>query len=111
MYAIRSYYGIIESYLSHNYTYNLKPPGKPANVDFVEYFLFETREGFCTHYASSMVLMLRSIDIPCRYVTGYVLDAPDDFESIPEEKAGDSIFTEGTPYEFKVQKRNSYNFV
>jgi len=56
-------------------------------------------------------LMLRSIDIPCRYVTGYVLDAPDDFESIPEEKAGDSIFIEGTPYEFKVQKRNSHAWV
>ena len=67
---------IIESYLSTQYTYTLTPPEKPANEDFVEYFLFETNQGFCTHYASSMVMLLRSIGIPCRYVTGYILDAP-----------------------------------
>ena len=102
---------IIESYLSQKYTYNLTPPEKPANADFVEYFLFETGEGFCTHYASSMVLMLRSIDIPCRYVTGYVLNAPDDYEVIPDLKAGESLFVEGLPYEFTVQKQNSHAWV
>ncbi|MBN2878477.1 MAG: hypothetical protein JXN65_02495 [Clostridia bacterium] len=102
---------IIESYLSHNYTYNLKPPEKPANVDFVEYFLFDTHEGFCTHYASSMVLLLRCIDIPSRYVTGYVLTAPDDFQDIPEIKAGDSMFIEGVPFEFSVKKRDSHAWV
>jgi len=43
----------------------------PQGSDPVEWFLFEGREGFCNYYASSAVLMLRSIGIPSRLVVGY----------------------------------------
>jgi len=98
---------IIESYLSSQFEYTLKPPAKPENKDFIEYFLFETKQGFCTHYASSMVMLLRSIDIPCRYVTGYVLDAPYTGDDILETDA----FLQGEPYDFIVQKDNSHAWV
>ncbi len=39
--------------------------------DFVDNFLFESKEGYCTSFAASMVVMLRIVDIPCRYVVGY----------------------------------------
>lgn len=102
---------IIESYLSSQFSYTLYPPEKPENMDFVEYFLFETKQGFCTHYATSMVLMLRSIDVPCRYVTGYLLDAPVAFLDIPYEIREQTGFVEGTPYEFNIQKQNSHAWV
>lgn len=51
--------------------YNLRAPATPANVDVVEHFLFTSREGYCDLFASSMVLMARSVGIPARYVTGY----------------------------------------
>ena len=37
----------------------------------IEDFLFNTKKGYCEHYASSMVLMLRSLGIPSRVVTGF----------------------------------------
>ena len=39
--------------------------------DPIDGFLFETRRGFCEHFATSMVLMLRSVGIPARLVTGF----------------------------------------
>lgn len=65
----------INSFLksSGNYHYNLsiKPP--PANMDGVDYFLFESKEGYCVYFASAMVVMARSIGIPARFVTGYAV--------------------------------------
>jgi len=37
----------------------------------VDQFLFESRRGFCEHYASSFVVLLRAAGIPARVVTGY----------------------------------------
>jgi hypothetical protein len=63
---------VIEEYLKKNYTYslNVKPPAD--NIDPVLYFLFTSKTGFCEHYASTMALMLRSIGIPARVVTGFL---------------------------------------
>ncbi|MFZ5989028.1 MAG: DUF4129 domain-containing transglutaminase family protein, partial [Bacillota bacterium] len=63
----------IEKYLSSNYTYTLTPGATPSGRDFVDYFLFDQKEGYCAYYASSMVILTRSIGIPARYVEGYVL--------------------------------------
>jgi hypothetical protein len=63
----------IENYLSSNYPYTLKPGTPPKKKDFVDYFLFEGKKGYCTYYASAMTVMLRSIGIPARYVEGYIL--------------------------------------
>jgi len=44
----------------------------PANdVDPLEYFLFDIREGYCDYYASSMAMMLRVLGIPARTASGY----------------------------------------
>lgn len=63
----------IEIYLSNNYPYTLSPGNPPRRQDFVDYFLFEGKEGYCTYYASAMTVLLRCIDIPARYVEGYIL--------------------------------------
>ena len=102
---------IIEAYLSSQYLYSLHPPEKPDSADYVEYFLFETKQGFCTHYASSMVMMLRSIGIPCRYVTGYVLDMPAIYEDLPISVRDQITYTGGIPENFNVIKRNSHAWV
>lgn len=61
----------VESYLrSLNYT--LRPPAPPEGRDVVEFFLFESREGYCDYFSSSMVVMLRSLGIPARVVAGYL---------------------------------------
>ena len=60
----------IERYLrTLRYSQAIEAP--PAGRDPVDWFLFDTQEGYCTYYASAMVLLCRSLGIPARYVQGY----------------------------------------
>lgn len=65
-------------YLDSQVSYNINAAPCPRGEDFVENFLFEQKEGYCAHYASAAVLLLRSFGIPARYVTGYCAP-PGDF--------------------------------
>ncbi len=60
----------IERYL-REYTYNEAIEEPPLGVDRVDYFLFESKEGYCNYYASSMVVMARTLGIPARLAAGY----------------------------------------
>ena len=51
------------------FRYTLAPPKLHNNR--IDAFLFETKAGFCEHYASSFTFMLRAVGIPARVVTGY----------------------------------------
>jgi len=62
----------IESFLS-TYLYTLQPGKIPEGEDFVDYFLFDNKKGYCTYYATSMAILARCINIPTRYVEGYVV--------------------------------------
>ncbi|OFX28550.1 MAG: hypothetical protein A2Z07_07730, partial [Armatimonadetes bacterium RBG_16_67_12] len=53
------------------YRYDLTIPHQRRPGDAVDYFLFEERRGYCEQFASAMVVMLRSVGIPARLVTGY----------------------------------------
>ncbi len=53
-----------------NFQYTLEPP--PLGLHSVDDFLFTTRQGFCEHYASSFVFLMRAAHIPARVVTGYL---------------------------------------
>ncbi len=59
----------IERWLERNKRYSLAAPRPESN--FVDTFLFELERGYCQYYAASMVVMLRTQDVPARYVTGY----------------------------------------
>ncbi len=65
---------IVQAALSHfnrnNFIYTLRPPMLGSNP--TDEFLFETKKGFCEHYATSFVLMMRLAGIPSRLVTGYL---------------------------------------
>src|SRR5262249_9249449 len=60
----------IELYLSSNYQYTLQLPVVPPK-DPVANFLFERKVGHCEYFASSMVMMLRTLGIPSRLVNGF----------------------------------------
>lgn len=51
------------------FVYTLSPP--LLGVDAVDEFLLDTRRGFCEHYASSFVFLMRAAGVPARVVTGY----------------------------------------
>jgi len=52
-------------------TYDLEAPATPSGSDPIEYFLMNSHLGYCDLFASSMVMMARSVGIPARYVIGY----------------------------------------
>jgi transglutaminase-like putative cysteine protease len=54
---------------SEPFLYTLTPPALGAHP--VDEFLFETREGFCEHYASALTFLLRAAGVPARVVLGY----------------------------------------
>lgn len=54
------------------YRYDLTIPHQRRPGDAVDYFLFDERRGYCEQFASAMVVMLRSVGIPARLVTGYL---------------------------------------
>ncbi len=62
---------LIERYLKRNYTYSLSVASPKKGVDLIEDFIFYSKRGFCEHYATSMVLMLRCLGIPARIVNGF----------------------------------------
>ncbi len=64
----------VEKYL-RQYRYSVRNSASGEN-DFIERFLFETGEGYCVHFASSMVALLRLSGIPARYVEGYCYTFP-----------------------------------
>ncbi len=53
------------------FTYDESRPAPPEGRDWVDYFLFDTQRGYCDDFATSMVVMLRSLNIPARWVQGY----------------------------------------
>jgi transglutaminase-like putative cysteine protease len=60
---------VLQRFATGDYAYTLEPPRLGA--DPVDEFLFDTREGFCEHYASSFTVLMRAAGIPARVVTGY----------------------------------------
>lgn len=51
------------------FSYTLSPA--PLGREQVDSFLFDTRRGFCEHYASSFVFLMRGAGVPARVITGY----------------------------------------
>ena len=62
----------IMNYLKKYYRYTLTPDTPPENQDFVTYFLYISKEGYCTYFASAMTVMCRIIGLPARYVEGFL---------------------------------------
>lgn len=63
----------IERYFSsHDFTYQTTGVAVPGeDDDYVDQFLFETQVGYCDNFSTSMVVLLRTLDIPARWVKGF----------------------------------------
>ncbi|TCS93316.1 transglutaminase TgpA family protein [Hazenella coriacea] len=91
----------IERYLksSGHFQYDTeKVSHLPKGRDFVDHFLFDSKIGYCDHFSSSMVVMLRSVGIPARWVKGF---AP-----------GEAIFDpEANKYITTVRNKDAHSWV
>lgn len=61
-------------HLKRHYTYSLDVPNVPEDMDFAAYFLLDTREGYCTYFATAMTVLCRSLGLPARYIEGFVAE-------------------------------------
>ncbi len=62
----------IMDYLRREMRYTLDADYPPQGRDFVSWFLLDSREGYCSAYASAMAVMGRIAGLPTRYVEGYL---------------------------------------
>lgn len=71
--------------------YDAAPGTVPPGKDYVEYFLTENKKGYCMHFASAGVLLLRAAGVPARYVEGYVVSegdiTPETWLAVPDSQA------------------------
>ncbi|WP_040196716.1 transglutaminaseTgpA domain-containing protein [Candidatus Soleaferrea massiliensis] len=72
-------------------TYTRTPGPTPEGRDFVDYFLFESHQGYCVHFASAATAVLRAAGIPARFVQGYTVHrdnfGDDGWAEITDEQA------------------------
>ncbi|TXK75396.1 transglutaminase domain-containing protein [Paenibacillus sp. N3.4] len=67
----------VEQYLRNTYTYSLEKPTHPSrSEDFVSHFLLVDKAGYCNHFSTAMVVMLRSVGVPARWVKGFAQGTP-----------------------------------
>jgi transglutaminase-like putative cysteine protease len=60
----------LESYL-RQFRYSTRVKQPPPDQDWVEYMLFESKEGYCDYYATAMAVMLRAVGVPARVASGF----------------------------------------
>ena len=80
----------VRSTLEAHASYTKTPGSTPRRNDYVEYFLYENKQGVCTHFASAAVLLFRLYGIPARYVEGYLvrdLESGNGAQAIMDEAA------------------------
>jgi transglutaminase-like putative cysteine protease len=79
---------VIDHFRRGGYQYSLAPPRLGRHS--VDEFLFDTRQGYCEHYSSAFVVLMRALDIPARVVTGYQggeLNPVDNFLTVRQSDA------------------------
>ena len=66
----------VAEYISSAGRYTLSPYVTPPGENFTLYFLQESRQGYCIHFATAATMMLRALGIPARFTTGFVVTIP-----------------------------------
>lgn len=62
----------------------------PAGEEYIEYFLFNQKRGYCEHYATAGTILLRMKGIPARYASGYFI-RPSEF-NVEYDKSGNKKY-------------------
>jgi transglutaminase-like putative cysteine protease len=89
----------IEQYLKgSDYSYDTKDVLIPGEKDdYVDQFLFESKRGYCDNFSTSMTAMLRTLDIPARWVKGYT--------------AGEFSGSDGQLRKYEITNDNAHSWV
>ena len=94
----------ITQYLRDNIEYAPSIPKPPALTDTLEWILFDYKKGYCVYYATSEVLMLRSLGIPARMAVGFAQGSGTTGEE--GEQGGEVV--DFSISSFTVRKKNAH---
>jgi hypothetical protein len=61
---------VLDWFRDNGLEYTFEP--EPTSLDSVDSVLFDTKRGFCGHFASAYATMMRAAGVPARVVTGYL---------------------------------------
>ncbi len=71
-YDPQAFIQFIQNYIKReSFWYTLTPPKLDNENDQIDYFWFDSKKGFCEHYASAVTVVLRAVGIPARVIVGY----------------------------------------
>ncbi|WP_126425079.1 DUF4129 domain-containing transglutaminase family protein [Brevibacillus marinus] len=90
----------VEMHLRYSSRYQYETEDVPVvrpDQDFVDQFLFESKRGYCDHFSTAMVVMLRASGVPARWVKGF---AP-----------GEEVDTDGERKLVEVRSRDAHSWV
>lgn len=63
----------VKKYFSEDFQYSIRPGVPPDGQDELEWFMFESKTGYCTHYATAAAMLFRAMGIPARVAQGYMI--------------------------------------
>lgn len=88
----------VQSYLDADESYSNVDVAVPGpNQDYVDQFLFQTHVGYCNNFSSAMAVLLRTLNIPTRWVTGYT--------------TGQLVSNQGTSQQYLVEDDDAHSWV
>jgi len=118
--ALRLYKAdLVADWLVKNTEYSVYLPRLPQGEDGVEYFLGQSKKGYCMHYASASVMLLRQLGVPARLATGYMVPknnvvgtATNYFAQVEDDKAHAwvEVYLDGMGW-FPVEVTKGYRVV
>lgn len=76
----------IVRYIEQNTAYNLNAEAYPTDVDAVEYFLFEAKQGYCVEFATALAVLCQYAGIPARVASGFILKEREGDEYVVREE-------------------------
>jgi transglutaminase-like putative cysteine protease len=79
---------VLQLFRREKFVYTLEPPLLGENS--IDEFLFASRAGFCEHYSSAFVVLMRAMGIPARVVTGYQGGSPNSVDGYMEVRQSDA---------------------
>lgn len=108
----------VKEFIQKDTKYTLSPGVLPKGKDFVDYFLFENKVGYCTHYATSAAIVFRMLGIPARYAEGYVIK-DDDYTKGKKSGSSQVYYRKGTQtgstnqdvYDLNIKDANAHAWV
>ncbi|MCL2458206.1 MAG: DUF3488 and transglutaminase-like domain-containing protein [Desulfobulbus sp.] len=62
---------VLDFYRKNRFTYSMTPTVAPPGTETIDWFLFNSKKGFCEHFAASFAFLMRAAGIPARLVNGY----------------------------------------